>query len=101
MSEQEPSLLVLTTDKALSEATRERLMEAMVPIAKAMGCNPMVLGDGLQVGIHSDIRPLLESMVAEQQKTNSLLAALVEALAEEGQDPDAPPARYLDGSRVR
>lgn len=101
MNEQEPSLLVLTTDKALSESTRERLLDALEPIAKAMGCNPMVLGDGLQVGIHSDIRPLLESMVTEQQKTNTLLLSLVEALAEDGQDPDAQPARYLDGSKIR
>lgn len=101
MKEPEPSLLVMTANQPLSETTRERLLDALEPIAKAMGCNPMVLGDGLQVGIHSDIRPLLEVMVAEQQKTNSLLAALVEALAEEDQDPDGPPARYLDGSRVR
>ena len=40
-------------------------------------------------------------LLREHAKTNDLLAALVDALAEEGQDPDAPPARYLDGSKVR
>ncbi|MNR17015.1 hypothetical protein D3C85_1336530 [compost metagenome] len=54
------------------------------------------------------VESLLAQLLAAQQQTNSLLsqlvkinAAMVEALAEEGQDPDAPPARYLDGSKVR
>lgn len=101
MDGQEQSLLVVSTDKPLERETRLFLLDQLKQIAEPMRMKPLVLSDGLQAGIHSDIRPLLESMVTEQQKTNSLLAALVEALAEEGQDPDSPPARYLDGSRVR
>ncbi|WP_245586478.1 hypothetical protein [Metapseudomonas resinovorans] len=101
MNVQEQSLLVVRTDKPMERETRLFLLDQLKQIAEPMGMKPLVLSDGLQAGIHSDIRPLLESMVAEQQKTNSLLAALVEALAEEGQDPDAPPARYLDGNMVR
>ena len=44
---------------------------------------------------------LLSQMLSEQQKTNELLAALVDALAEDGGDPDAEPARYMDGTPVR
>lgn len=101
MNEQEQSLLVLTTEHHLSDEIRQRLLDHLDPIAKAMGCNSMVLGSGMQVGIHSDIRPLLASLLEEQKATNRLLTALVEALAEDGQDPDAPPVRYLDGSKVR
>ncbi|MCY1375551.1 hypothetical protein D9M69_629750 [compost metagenome] len=101
MSERVESLLVLSTSRAITMEAKDRMVEAITPLAQAMGCEPLVLTDGLEVGVHADLRPLLESIVVEQQKTNSLLAALVEALAEEGQDPDAPPARYLDGSKVR
>ncbi|MCY1296493.1 hypothetical protein D9M68_356600 [compost metagenome] len=51
---------------------------------------------------------LLEQMLEEQRKTNSLLEQLIqsnllliEALAEEGGDPDAPSLTYLDGTPVR
>lgn len=54
------------------------------------------------------VESLLVELIAQQQKTNDLLGSLIqvqsqliEALAEEGQDPDAQPARYLDGSKVR
>ena len=48
-----------------------------------------------------DQTQLLSKILQEQQKTNELLAALVDALAEDGGDPDAAPARYMDGSPVR
>lgn len=101
MNGQEQSLLVVSTDRPMKEETRQFLVSQLTPVAESMGMKPLVLSDGLQAGVHSDIRPLLESLVAEQQKTNALLSALVEALAEEGADPDAQPARYLDGSKVR
>lgn len=101
MSERVESLLVVSTDRPMKEETRQLLVKQLTPIAESMGMKPLVMSDGLQAGVHSDIRPLLESMVTEQQKTNSLLAALVEALAEEGQDPEAQPVYYLDGSKVR
>ncbi|MBF8780996.1 hypothetical protein IV505_14865 [Pseudomonas fulva] len=52
---------------------------------------------------------LLEQMLAEQQKQTSLLEqiatgqlALIEALADgEGEDPDAAPRTYLDGTACR
>ncbi|MCY1381621.1 hypothetical protein D9M69_695510 [compost metagenome] len=51
---------------------------------------------------------LLAELVAEQRKTNELLsqlihlqAAMVQALAEDGADPDAQSATYMDGSPIR
>lgn len=51
---------------------------------------------------------LLEQIAQQQETTNQLISTLVlqvnkliEALAEEGQDPDAQPDRYLDGCKVR
>lgn len=44
---------------------------------------------------------LLSRILQEQQQTNELLAALVDALAEDSGDPDAPPAYYMDGTPVR
>ncbi len=101
MSERVESLLVLSTSRAITLEAKEKMVEAIAPLAQAMGCEPLVLTDGLEVGVHSDLRPLLESLLAEQKKTNGLLTALVDALAEEGVDPDAMPATYMDGSPVR
>lgn len=101
MSERAESLLVLTTDRALSMEARERLSQALAPIADSLGAKPLVLSEGMQAGIHSDIRPVMDEMLAEQRKTNMLLSALIEAMAEEGGDPDAEQSVYLDGSKVR
>ncbi|PWU30917.1 hypothetical protein DK254_00265 [Pseudomonas sp. RW407] len=49
--------------------------------------------------MHSDICPLLRSLLDEQRKTNSLLLALVEAMADE-RDPDAEPQTYLNGEPI-
>lgn len=43
---------------------------------------------------------LLEGLLEEQRKTNQLLMMLIEALSEEEEDPDAQPARYMDGSAI-
>ncbi|EPH1096447.1 hypothetical protein L5556_000385 [Pseudomonas aeruginosa] len=54
------------------------------------------------------VESLLEQIAQQQETTNQLISTLVlrvnkliEALAEEVQDPDAPPDRYLDGCKVR
>ena len=101
MSEQEKSLLVLSTSKPITQQQKELMAEAITPIANSMGMAALILTDGIEVGIHSDIRPLMQAMIDKQQTTNELLAALVDALAEDGGDPDAPPARYMDGTPVR
>lgn len=47
------------------------------------------------------VESLLRQMLEEQRRTNSLLSTLIEALADEGDDPDAQPATYMDGTPVR
>ncbi|MEG7359944.1 hypothetical protein [Pseudomonas citronellolis] len=76
------------------------MTKALEPIAQSIGAKPLILSDGLQAGIHSDILPLLESLLDEQRKTNGLLLALVEAMADE-RDPDAEPQTYLSGKVIR
>ena len=45
---------------------------------------------------------LLIQMIEEQRKTNELLLALIEGMAEqEDRDPDAEPEVYMDGTPVR
>ena len=46
-------------------------------------------------------KQIFRQQLKEQAKTNELLAALVDALAEDGGAPDEAPARYMDGSPVR
>jgi hypothetical protein len=45
-------------------------------------------------------KQIFRQQLREQAKTNELLSALVDALAEDGGDPDAEPARYMDGRPV-
>lgn len=47
------------------------------------------------------VESLLRQMLEEQRRTNSLLSMLIEALGDEGDDPDAQPATYMDGTPVR
>lgn len=100
MSERVESLLVVSTDRPMKEETRQLLVKQLTPIAESMGMKPLVMSDGLQAGVHSDIRPLLQSLLDEQRKTNGLLLALVEAMADE-RDPDAEPQTYLSGKVIR
>lgn len=44
---------------------------------------------------------LLCRMLEEQRRTNQLLVMLIEALGDEGEDPDAQLATYMDGTPVR
>lgn len=76
------------------------MTQVLEPIALSIGANPLIISDGLQAEIHSDIRPVLESILDEQRKTNGLLLALVEAMADE-RDPDAEPQTYLSGKVIR
>ncbi|MCY1301004.1 hypothetical protein D9M70_505930 [compost metagenome] len=99
MSERAESLLVISANHILSQEAHSRLTEALKPIAESIGMKALVLSDGPQAGIHSDIRPLLESLLDEQRKTNGLLLALIEAMADE-RDPDAEPQTYLSGKAI-
>lgn len=48
-----------------------------------------------------EIRIILRDLLDEQRKTNQLLLLLIQALAEDGEDPDAMPTSYLDGTPIQ
>ncbi|HEQ0018829.1 TPA: hypothetical protein VDW60_004479 [Pseudomonas aeruginosa] len=48
-----------------------------------------------------EVRLLLRDLLDEQRKTNQLLHLLIQALAEDGEDPDAVPTSYLDGTPIQ
>lgn len=48
-----------------------------------------------------EARIILRDLLDEQRKTNQLLQLLIQALAEDGEDPDAMPASYLSGEPVK
>lgn len=80
MSKQSKSLLVVTTSKPLPPEQIDRIRQVLQPVAEQCGMQPMVVGPGTHVGVHSDLRPLLEQLVAEQVKTNELLGGLAQSL---------------------
>ncbi|WP_319049381.1 hypothetical protein [Pseudomonas aeruginosa] len=43
---------------------------------------------------------LLRDLLDEQRKTNQLLHLLIQALAEDGDDPEAVPTSYLSGEPI-
>jgi hypothetical protein len=95
------SLLVITTRGNNDPEVLNQIGQLIEPIAKSLGMNHLVVGDGVEVGIHSDIKPVIERMIEEQAKTNTLLAALVSAMADEdADDGQHEPMSYMDGNPV-
>lgn len=101
MSDQnKSSLLVVTTERDLSKEWIERFREQITPVCDELGLKAMVMDGGLSAGIHSDIAPLIRQQIEEQRKTNQLLLALIEAMAEDDTDMGDGPSVYMDGSKV-
>ncbi|ERZ12378.1 hypothetical protein [Pseudomonas aeruginosa] len=48
-----------------------------------------------------EARVILRNLLEEQRKTNQLLHLLIQALAEDGDDPEAVPTSYLDGTPIQ
>ncbi|HCE8380037.1 TPA: hypothetical protein NHR78_004643 [Pseudomonas aeruginosa] len=48
-----------------------------------------------------EVRIILRDLLDEQRKTNQLLHLLIQALAEDGEDPEAMPTSYLDGTPIQ
>ncbi|MDI4064597.1 hypothetical protein QK416_11280 [Pseudomonas aeruginosa] len=48
-----------------------------------------------------EVRIILRDLLDEQRKTNQLLHLLIQALAEDGEDTDAMPTSYLDGTPIQ
>ncbi|HBN8090539.1 hypothetical protein ACM7KX_29765 [Pseudomonas aeruginosa] len=48
-----------------------------------------------------EVRVILRDLLVEQRLTNQLLNLLIQALAEDGEDPEAMPTSYLDGTPIQ
>lgn len=99
MSDSSKVLLVIKAEQILKPEQRAALCAEARALAERLGAEVMIADGGLDVGLHSDIAPLVQRQIELQQETNQLLEALVMALAEEA-DPDAPQLMYMDGSPV-
>ena len=100
MKDQDESLLVVRAKGRLTLEQMNNIQSLLTPIAEKMGITPLVVDEGLDVGVHSDIRPLLEEQLVEQRQTNQLLLMLIEAMGEEDSDPDDEAQTYMDGTPV-
>ena len=100
MKDQDESLLVVRAKGRLTLEQMNNIQSLLTPIAEKMGITPLVVDEGLDVGVHSDIRPLLEEQLVEQRQTNQLLLMLIEAMGEEDSDPGDEAQTYMDGTPV-
>lgn len=75
-------LLVLKTRQHLSKAQIESLTDLITPTAEALGAEPMVLGSGFDVELHTGSQALLERV-----------CVALEALVAQGQPPEVSEAQ--------
>ena len=100
MNDSNNSLLVVKVCHPLSEESRQKIQQHFLSVANSLKTELVVCDDRMEVTIESDMRPLLESMVKEQQKTNLLLASLIEAMADEDEMEERPLRTYLNGDPI-
>ena len=98
MSGRSKSLLVVKHEKVLVPEIRVALNGHLESLAERLGFECILMDGGLDAELYSDLAPLLEKQLEQQQETNRLLGALVSALSEEDEDPDAERQNYMDGS---
>lgn len=97
-------LLIVTAPSQLSLEQRQKMADNLAPLADRLGVQLLVL-DG---GFTAQLQPSFSELLSEQKKQTAILermerqqGLLIHALAEDqGEDPDAPPSTYMDGTRV-
>ncbi|WP_447651567.1 hypothetical protein [Pseudomonas abietaniphila] len=95
-------LMVMNVSNALTPIQRERITEALGPLAKKLGCQLMLLEPGMTLSLQID--PV--AVMAEQKKQTALLeqlveqqSALLDAMADDVRaDEEDRQTTYLDGS---
>lgn len=75
-------LLVLKTAQHLSKLQIESLTDLITPTAEALGAEPMVLGSGFEVDLHTGSQALLERV-----------CVALEALVRQGEPPQVNEAQ--------
>lgn len=100
MSEHAKPLLVVKIPQVLSKEASQKTDQEIELIAQRLGMRHLVLAGGTDAHIETDMRPLLTELLAEQRKTNLLLASLIEAMANEGGMEERPLRTYLNGDPI-
>lgn len=95
-------LLIVSTPMSLTADVRERIMSHLEGLGERIGYEVAVFDGGFKAEVDSS-QAVLEQLTIianGQAQANQLLAALVDALAEEPGDPDQEPRTYLNGQPV-
>lgn len=95
-------LLIVTAPSQLSLEQRQKMAGNLAPLADRLGVQLLVL-DG---GFTAQLRPSVSELLSEQKKQTAILermerqqGLLIQALAEDqGEDPEATPSTYMDGT---
>ena len=104
MNPKKGDLLVVTIPHHLTAEQRKRMADSLAPTADRMGFQMLVF-DG---GATAQLQPGIQVLLDEQKKQTAILermerqqCLLIQAMAEDqGEDHDAPPSTYMDGSKV-
>lgn len=100
MSEHAKPLLVVKIPQVLSKEASQKADQEIELIAQRLGLRHLVLAGGTDAHIEIDMRPLLTELVAEQRKTNLLLASLIEAMADDVDVVERESRTYLSGEPI-
>ena len=98
-------LLIVTAPSRLTLEQRQKMADNLAPLADRLGVQLLVL-DG---GFTAQLQPSAIELLSEQKKQTAILermerqqGLLIQALAEDqGEDHDAPPSTYMDGTPCR
>ena len=87
---------------SLTADVRERIMSHLEGLGERIGYEVAVFDGGFKAEVDSSLAVLdkLTVIADNQARTNELLAALVDALAEEPEDPNQEPRTYLNGQSI-
>lgn len=106
-SEQGKPLLVIQTERHLSQGQRLLIREAAEAMATRVGMEALILDGGLKAEVHRDFAPLIDAITAQTDAINQLAAsnmALVDAILDQIDDGYGDSAglsrNYLDGSTL-
>lgn len=93
-----PSLLVVSSERPLSEKQNELLLQQIQPVADAMGLTALVLEGGMKAEVYRDLSPLVAAIHAQTEAISKLVeqnASILLALTQFSEEEE--PQVYLNG----
>ena len=104
MSELRKGLVVLRVDGHLSQELRRDLQNALSLAAEKAGMTGLVIEAGMEVDVHHDLSPLINSVNQQTAALNRLVetnqALLISLIDDDvAEASEGSVAQYLDGSR--